>query len=420
MNKGQEPRLTGAAKIGGTFGVGFGFFAGAGVTGLSLLIGLLGVWALIWSIFSPQRPLALAIKSSLKRHWPAWLALFACVGWAMWSATWSPAEKLAGETIRRLAAMIVLAPLVVWATGASIGTDPGTPQRAILAGLGIALFILFFESLFGARINQLASPEKEPLAIAGDLGRAATATLSLFWVGFACLKIRQAPATILVGFVAICVIVSLQFGTDLNAVGLVAGTCAALLALVFPRATIAFLSVVCALIMISAPLLYPYVAKMAVALSPSGQLPLSYGRRAQMWNVAADLISQKPVSGWGLGAGSTFDKIVSFGGFDWPIIQLHPHAAPLHIWLETGAIGALLASIALIMAGSAAVSTFGRHKIAAAALVGGLTFLALQWGLSHSAWREWMWTSFAAVIAFSLVLRVAPPADLARDDLDGQ
>jgi exopolysaccharide production protein ExoQ len=124
-----------------------------------------------------------------------------------------------------------------------------------------------------------------------------------------------------------------------------------------------------------------------------------------MWNLAADLIAQKPLTGWGVGAGSTFDKIVRFEGFDWPEIQLHPHAAPLHVWLETGAIGAILSSIAIVAAGSAAITTFGRHKAATSALVGGLTFLALQWGLSHAAWREWMWTSFAAVIAFSLALR---------------
>jgi hypothetical protein len=88
------------------------------------------------------------------------------------------------------------------------------------------------------------------------------------------------------------------------------------------------------------------------------------------------------------------------------------------VWLETGAIGAILASIAIIAAGSAAISTFGRHRVATSALVGGLTFLALQWGLSHAAWREWMWTSFAAVIAFSLALRDYRPkqAIFAQED----
>jgi O-antigen ligase len=157
--------------------------------------------------------------------------------------------------------------------------------------------------------------------------------------------------------------------------------------------------------MISAPLLYPFLAKVTVAMVPAEQLPMSYGRRAQMWNLSAELIAQNPLAGWGLGAGSIFDKVVRYQGLDWAEIQRHPHAAPLHIWLETGAVGAVLASIAIIFAGGAAVSTFGRHKAAASALVGGLTFLAVQWALSHSAWRDWMWTSFAAVIAFSLALR---------------
>jgi O-antigen ligase len=400
-----EERLSARAKIAGTFGIGFGFFAGAGVTGLSMLIGLLGIWALIYGLAPKDKPLLSALKQGLVRNWLAWLSLLGFVIWVMVSAIWSPATELAGESVRRLSAMLILAPLAAWASASVDEADQKIARRGLLAGLFIALLLLAFETFSSATINKIASPEKEPLAIAGDLGRAATATLSLFWVGFACLKRDDYSARLLFGFVIVSVLIAFQFGTDLNAVGLVLGSVAAMLALSFPRVAISALTGSCAAIIVSAPLLYPFLTKIAVAIAPGGHLPMSYGRRAQMWNLAAELIAQKPLAGWGVGAGSTFDKVVRYQGFDWPEIQLHPHAAPLHVWLETGAIGAILASIAIIAAGSAAISTFGRHKVAASTLVGGLTFLALQWGLSHAAWREWMWTSFAAVIAFSLALR---------------
>jgi O-antigen ligase len=400
-----DVRLSPRAKIAGAFGIGFGFFAGAGVTGLSLLIGILGLWALIYGFADKSRPLVSALKIGLARNWFAWLSFFGFVIWVMITALWSPAQELAGESVRRLTSMLILAPLAVWASSSTDEVDQTMARRGLLAGLGIALFILFFETMTGAAINKIASPEKDPLAIAGDLGRAATATLALFWVGFACIKREIDDPRVLIGFVALCVLIAFQFGTDLNAAGLLLASFAAFLALAFPRVAIGLLTSICAVIMISAPLLYPFLTKVAVAIAPGGHLPMSYGRRAQMWSLAADLIAQKPLTGWGVGAGSTFDKIIRFEGFDWPEIQLHPHAAPLHVWLETGAVGAILASIAIIAAGSAAISTFGRHKIATSALVGGLTFLALQWGMSHAAWREWMWTSFAAVIVFSLSLR---------------
>ncbi len=408
--------LSTRAKIAGTLGVGFGFFAGTGVTGLSLLIGLVGLWALIYGISAHDKPLVTAIAQGVFRQWFAWLVFFAFVGWVMLTALWSPAQELAGESVRRLATMVVFAPLAVWACASIDEGDQKMARRAVVAALGIALFVLVFEAISTGAMNKIASPEKDPLAIAGDLGRAGTATLSLFWIGFACLQRDTHDRRFLVGFVVVSGVIALQFGTDLNAVGLIVGTCAALLALWFPRITLGILSGCCAMIMISAPLSYPFITKLAVAIAPGGHLPMSYGRRAQMWNVSAELIAQKPLTGWGVGAGSTFDKTVRFEGFDWPQIQLHPHAAPLHVWLETGAIGAMLASIVIIAAGSAAIRVFGRHKVATAALVGGLTFLALQWGLSHAAWREWMWTSFAAVIAFSLALRDFRPKDAVSEE----
>jgi O-antigen ligase len=400
-----DERLSERAKIAGALGIGFGFFAGAGVTGLSMLVGVLGVWALAFAIMSQGRPVLDAIGQGLKSNWLVWLLFVIFVGWVLVSATWSPATKLAGESVRRITAMAILAPLAVWAASTHKSEDQLTAHRALLAGLGIALFILLCELLSDADMNQIASPEKEPLAIAGDLGRAATATLALSFVGLAVLRRHFDNRYAVFGFVGVCGFLAFQFNTDLNAVGLILGGVAALVALSFPRVALGVLSASCALIMMSAPLLYPLITKVAVHFAPGGQLPLSYGRRAQMWQVAADLIVQKPLSGWGLGGASTFDKVIRFGGFDWPLIQLHPHAAPLHIWLETGAIGATLASLTIIAAGGAAIGAFGRHKVACSALVGGLTFLAINWAFSHAAWREWMWTSFAALLVFAFSLR---------------
>jgi O-antigen ligase len=278
-------------------------------------------------------------------------------------------------------------------------------QRAIIAGVFVSLGILVSEAMNHYAMNRFASPEKEPLEIAGDMGRAASATLTLFWVAYACLYQQLSDARIRFLLVAMAIFTSFQFGTDINAVGLAVGTVAALFALSFPRLALGLVSGGTAVLIAAAPLIYPAIAQVAFQLVPGDKMPLSYGRRAQMWETASNYIAQKPLTGWGLGAGSTFDTPIMYGGFEWPIIQLHPHAAPLHIWLETGGIGALLAAVTLIMAGGVAIRVFGRYRVATAALVGGLTFLFLTWGFSHSAWREWVWTSLAALIAFSFMLR---------------
>lgn len=405
MSASGDLTLSSRAKIAGALGIGFGFFAGAGVTGLPLLMGILGLWALIFGVTAKDRPLLGAVKRGLAGNWLVWLLFVGFVGWVMLSATWSPATKLAGESVRRIAAMALLVPIAAWAASSRDVRDQVIAHRGLLAGLAIAFFILLFEALTNGSINRIASPEKEKLAIDGDLGRAATATLALFWAGFITIRRRFNHSYAFGGFVVVAGLISTQFGTDLNTVGIILGSVAALFAASFPRLALGVLSGACATIMMSAPLLYPLITKAALHFAPGGQLPLSYGRRAQMWQVASDLITQKPLTGWGLGAGSTFDKVISYGGYDWPIIQLHPHAAPLHVWLETGAVGAALASLAIVAAGAAAMAAFRRNNGACSALVGGLTFLAINWAFSHAAWREWMWVSFAAVVIFALSLR---------------
>jgi O-antigen ligase len=403
----QTDRLTTPGKMAGAFGVAFGFFAGVGVTGLSMAVGIIGLWALLYGILSPSRPLFGAIRSGFARNWLVWSLLLAFSVWVMMSATWSPADKLAGESVRRILAMTILAPLAIWGCLRCAPHNLDTAYKGLMAGLGIALFILVFETLTQGLINKIASPEKDPLAIAGDLGRAATATLALFWVGFAVIRKQTFDRNQLIGFAFVCGFIAFQFGTDLNAIGLVLGSLAAWIGYGFPRFALASLSGGCALIVLSAPVLYPFITKITTALIPGGVLPLSYARRTQMWQVSSDLIAQKPISGWGVGAGSTFDRTISYGGFEWPLIQLHPHAAPLHIWLETGAIGAVLASLTIVAAGFAAMSAFRRQKTGASVLVGGLTFIAINWALSHAAWREWVWMSLVAVILYALLIRAA-------------
>ena len=394
-----------SAKIAGAFGIGFGFFAGTGVSGLAMSLGIAGLWGLIYGLRAQGKPLDKAFVRALKKHGETWLCLFLFAMWVLLTAIWSPAPELAAETVRRLAAVCVLAPIGIWAVYGCQGEDRLLAQRAIVAGVFVSLGIMVSEAINHYAMNRFASPNKEPLEIAGDMGRAASATLTLFWVAYACLYQQLSDARIRLLLVAVAIFTSLQFGTDINAVGLAVGTIAALFALSFPRLALGLVSGGAATLIAAAPLIYPAIAQVAFQLVPGDKMPFSYGRRAQMWETASNYIAQKPLTGWGLGAGSTFDTPIMYGGFEWPIIQLHPHAAPLHIWLETGGIGALLAAATLIMAGGVAIRVFGRYRIATAALVGGLTFLFLNWGFSHSAWREWVWTSFAALIAFSFMLR---------------
>jgi O-antigen ligase len=370
-----------------------------------MALAIVGLWGLFYGFTASGRPLDQSLGKTVRRHGEAWLLFFLFVFWVLMTSFWSPATELAAETVRRLATMAILGPIAIWAVHACAGQDRLLAQRAIVAGLFLALAILASEAVTHYAMTYVATPYKEPLEIAGDMGRGATAILTLFWVGFACLHQQMSDIRLRILLATLAIFVALQFGTDLNAVGLVAGTLAALLALRYPKAVLAAITGGTAVLVAAAPLIYPAIAELAHKALPGDAMPLSYGRRAQMWEIASGLILEKPLTGWGLGSGSTFDTPIQYGGVTWPIIQLHPHAAPLHIWLETGGIGALLAAMTIVAGGGVAIRLFGRYRVAAAALAGGLTFLSISWGFSHAAWREWVWVSFAALIAFSAMLR---------------
>ena len=60
----------------------------------------------------------------------------------------------------------------------------------------------------------------------------------------------------------------------------------------------------------------------------------SWSERLDMWAFAAAKIVEKPWAGWGLDASRTFGSAIS----------LHTHDAAIQIWLELGAVGAVLAA----------------------------------------------------------------------------
>src|SRR6185503_20527219 len=63
-------------------------------------------------------------------------------------------------------------------------------------------------------------------------------------------------------------------------------------------------------------------------------MPQTDSIRLDYWSHAIDWIAMRPLKGWGLDASRVFG----------PGIKLHPHNAPLQVWLELGVVGAVLAA----------------------------------------------------------------------------
>lgn len=120
-------------------------------------------------------------------------------------------------------------------------------------------------------------------------------------------------------------------------------------------------------------------------------LPLSWQHRTAMWEHISHRIWEAPLWGHGFDAVRTFDATMQLGRAQaWPIVSLHPHNAGLHIWVETGLIGALLACTVIYMLGRRlilaaiepqTVSVYSSFIIA----------VALISAVTYGVWQDWWW-----------------------------
>ena len=122
----------------------------------------------------------------------------------------------------------------------------------------------------------------------------------------------------------------------------------------------------------------------------------SWEHRIEMWGYVAEKISEKPILGHGFDAVRTFDRTytgMQVNGKIWEqnIVALHPHNAGLHIWSETGAIGAALACIVLFMLRHSLKNAIQRKPELAIPMAGFLAAALTLCTITYGIWQEWFW-----------------------------
>jgi O-antigen ligase len=137
------------------------------------------------------------------------------------------------------------------------------------------------------------------------------------------------------------------------------------------------------------------------------RLPLSWQMRGEIWRYAAARIDEKLITGWGLDGARQFGtNRLAIGDMQFQAIPLHPHSFSMHVWLETGLVGAVLAALAILTAGIVASRSLGQSKPAAAAATAAMAAVGAIWNVSYGAWQEW-WiaAAFTAAAAAALARR---------------
>jgi O-antigen ligase len=118
----------------------------------------------------------------------------------------------------------------------------------------------------------------------------------------------------------------------------------------------------------------------------------SWDERLDIWTFSAAKIVEKPWMGWGLDASRTFGSAIS----------LHTHDAALQVWLELGAVGAVLAAVFWIGVWSLIEIMTRRDRTAGAAAAGTAVVYLTIGGLSFGVWQEW-WLGLGAMAAVACI-----------------
>jgi O-antigen ligase len=346
--------------------------AAAGGLALAPLLALCGALGAPWNLKRPSLPA---------------LLVCAAAAWAALSLAWSPIPR--PEQALKIV-LIALAGLGLVAGMARLDARArGWVGTSLIASALMLAALLLIEAAFDMPFNRAAQPLTPTGFLQRNPGRG---VLVLEVIGFCALAAAltlRAPLRWVIGalLAAAMAWLSPQFSFEANAAAFAVGMLAFWLGYAAPKLGPALVGGFWAAWLLAAP--WVFAALSGPIRSAAYEAPLSWGMRLLIWDYAAGRAVEKPLIGWGLDASRSFRDPQELGGYEFASIPLHPHSFSLQVWLETGAVGALLFAATFIAAGLACARWCAGARLTGAAATACFTVLGMVWNLSYGAWQEW-------------------------------
>jgi O-antigen ligase len=317
------------------------------------------------------------------------------LGWCALSLIW---DLNPGSGARKLVDVVLIAAalLGLLSLAARIGPDQVRRLRwTLVGGMLAGLLLLAVETLFDFPLYRLAMGGSPKLADLVEAKRSVDALPLLVWP--ACLALARLGRPWLAALLAALFSVA--------CVKLTASSATVGMALAMVVFAAGFLSIlwVRRLLMLTTVLAFILIIPLVIAAYDKGGttahwLKHSGQHRVEIWHFVAEKTLEHPLFGWGFNASRYVpngDAVSRFLPPGQSLIPLHPHDAFLQVWLETGAVGAVIVAALLLMSlravadWPAGVARFTLPGYAAGLVIAGLAF---------GIWQSW----WMATIAFSV------------------
>lgn len=379
--------------------IAFPFMSHAGGLGIAAIVALSGLLGIIGFWPSHIKDFLLSVPAAL------W-AIIALLTWGAISVLWSPYQT--SDILNN--AVKILFGMPVYLGCAAMICAQNKYTRNILPWLFVAALIgSIVAVLTDLMANYSLTLLVDPLAAGetlesrrGDMiqnvGHAVSVLVLLAVPASVFLwqrgRLGKLSAILLIGVIGFC---THKANASAAQVGLLVALIFMGLALLNAKLALRSTFLMAGACLLFAPLLAFISGKLSADMR--AKLPFSWEERVFNWEVLYQKVLEHPIIGHGFDAVRTFTGTHTIRGFEGrALVSLHPHNAGLHLWVEVGFIGVVIACIGLYFGAQKLTGSEGLSKQRMIAATGLCAATAAMASLSYGVWQDWWWASiiFAA------------------------
>lgn len=337
------------------------------------------------------------------------------IGWICLSHAWSPYEK--ADQAYKLALLTPLFVIAAYIACRLTDEEAERQKRVLIIGALLVGGYFLIEALSGGLIGGWIELNLEESNYPAEAIRNAKVTLSRGATAFmiaagpvALMLWRRADALnrgaalallVMTGFAAA------SFDVEANILALGFGLLIAAAAYWGTRLAPQIMLLGAGVWVLGAPLLMG----VGLALLPDAlesRLPLSWAWRLEIWQSVLDQIRAAPLIGHGLDSMRALSDPAPYRDIIIDRLPLHAHNAGLHIWMDAGAVGAILCAATLFAAARAlGRARLGRDQLTALSYVGGIWLVSVM--LGYGVYQEWHHAALALGVFTAFLNRTDSP-----------